>query len=125
MKEFLGGKMPLHVMILVAALLGWSPLAAAQNTAAAVSDSDFATFVMVNVELQKLSDEYQPALNQAGEEAGKRAALEQEMQKKAEEVLAKNNLTPDAYRQIYKTVNSDQELRAKALQMIQQEREQR
>jgi hypothetical protein len=100
-------------------------MAAAQNQGTALSDSDFTTFVIVNVELQKLGDEYQPAFNKAGEDPAKRAALEQEVQEKSKDVLAKNNLTPEGYRQIYKMVNADPALRAKALQLIQEEREKR
>lgn len=125
MKEFRFYRMHLQVIVLAAFLLSLSSMAAAQNQGAAISDSDFSTFVMVNVELQNLSDEYQAALNRPGEDPAKRAALEQEVQKKTEDVLAKNNMTPDGYRQIYKSVNSDPELRAKALQLIQQERQKR
>jgi hypothetical protein len=114
--------MPLQVVMLAASLLGLSSMAAAQNQNAAVSDSDFGTFVMINVELQKLSEEYQPAFESAGGDAEKRAGLEQEVKRKTADVLAKNNMTPDGYRRIYKAVNSDPELRAKALQLIQQER---
>jgi hypothetical protein len=123
MKEFRWFRIPLQVLMLAAFFLGLSSMTAAQNQGAAVSDGDLATFVTINVELQKLSAEYQPAFESAGADAGNRAALEQEVKKKTADVLAKNNMTPDTYRQIYKTVNSDPELRAKVLQLIQQERQ--
>jgi hypothetical protein len=93
--------------------------------AAQLSENDFRTFVLVNVELQNLSDEYGPAFDRSAGDAAKRAGLEREVQEKTLQVLAKNNLTPEAYRELYKTVNGDAELRAKALQAIQQERQKR
>jgi hypothetical protein len=99
--------------------------AAAQDGGTSISEGDFATFVVVNVELQKLADEYQQAFTDAAEDPAKRAALEQQVQEKTKSILAKNNLTPDAYRQIYETVNSDPQLRAKALQWIERERQKR
>ncbi len=125
MKRYRWYIMRVHTIALATAMLVFASMAAAQNEGAALSDSDLALFVMINVELQKLAEEYQPALNEAGSDAAKRAALEQEIQKKAEVVLAKNNSTPDGYRQTYQIVNSNPELRAKALQLIQQEREKR
>lgn len=124
MKEFRRPRMSLPA-ILFAGLFGLNSMVLAQTQGAPLSDSDFTTFVMVNVELQKLSDEYEAAFNRAGEDPGKRAALQQEVEEKTKDVLAKNNLTPDGYRQIYKAVNADPQLRAKALQLIEQERKKR
>jgi hypothetical protein len=126
MKQFRWYRMRLRTIVLAAFFsLAFGSVAPAQEQAAAPSDGDFTTFVMVNVELQKLAEEYQPVFDKAGGDASKRAALEEELQGKSKEVLTKNNLTPEAYREIFKTVNSDPQLRAKALQMIQQERQKR
>jgi len=106
------------IIFFLAGLLVASSIAAAQNQDAKLTDGEFATFVTVNVDLQKLAEEYHPALNAAGEDAAKRAGLQQQLQKKTQDVLARNNLTPEAYRQIYETVNADPPLRTKALLAI-------
>jgi Domain of unknown function (DUF4168) len=123
MKQHRWPGMGLGAIALVTVMLVFASIAAAQKDGVAVSDNDFATFVLVNVELQNVSDEFQAAFNQAGDDPAKRAALEQEVQVKSKDVLAKNNLTAERYREIYKTVNADPELRNKALQQIQQERQ--
>ena len=123
MKQNRWRRMRLGTIGLVAALLIFGSMAAAQTDGVALSDSDFATFVMVNVELQNVSDEYQAAFGKAGDDPAKRAALEQEVQNKSKDVLAKNNLTAERYREIYKKVDADPGLRTKALQQIQQERQ--
>jgi len=110
--------MTVRAIIFLAGLLVASSIAAAENQDAKLTDGEFATFVTVNVDLQKLAEEYHPALNAAGEDAAKRAGLQQQLQKKTQDVLARNNLTPEAYRQIYETVNADPQLRTKALLAI-------
>jgi hypothetical protein len=115
----------LTVKLVLGFLFTFGSMAGAQVQAAELSESDFKTFVLVNVELQNLSDQYGPALDGSGDDAAKREGLQKEVQEKTLQVLAKNNLTPDAYQRLYKTVNGDPELRAKALQAIQQERQKR
>jgi hypothetical protein len=124
MKQLLWHRLRSAAPICAVFLLVLGSMAAAQQQGTALDDREFATFVRINVELQDLSDEYQAAFEGAREDSGKRAALQQEIQEKSRDVLAKHDLTPDAYRQIYKTVNADPELRAKVLQAIQQERQQ-
>jgi hypothetical protein len=96
------------------------PAALAQNTAA-LSDAEFNKFVSVNVELQKLIDEYEGALKAAAEDPAKRVTLESELKDKSHQVLAKNEVTPERYREIYKIVDADPELRTKALLEIEKQ----
>ena len=125
MKYFMGRKMTLPTIVLAVCLWGLSSVAAAQETGTYISEGDFASFVVINVELQELADEYQQPFTDAGDDPAKRAELEQEVQEKTKSILAKNNLKPERYREIYRTVNADPQLRDKALQMIEQERQKR
>jgi hypothetical protein len=101
-------------------LMAHGSVALAQNTAA-LSDAEFNKFVSVNVELQKLIAQYEGAVKAAGEDAAQRAAVESELKEKSHQVLAKNEVTPERYREIYKIVDADPELRTKALLQIEQQ----
>jgi hypothetical protein len=125
MRDFKRQKISLPAVLLAICLWGLSSVAAAQETGTYISEGDFASFVVINLELQELADEYQQPFTDAGDDPAKRAELEQEVQEKTKSILAKNNLTPERYREIYRTVNADPQLRDKALQMIEQERQKR
>jgi hypothetical protein len=78
-------------------------------------------FARVYVEFEKIRDAYQPRLNSAQhDEQG--AAIQKEAGVKIDEALAKQGLTRENYSQIINTLNTDSELRAKAMQLIDEER---
>jgi NCAIR mutase (PurE)-related protein len=78
-------------------------------------------FARVYVEFEKLRDAYQSRLSQSqGEQESE--AIQKEARAKIDEVLAKEGLTPESYSQIIKTLNTDGELRAVAMQLIEEER---
>jgi hypothetical protein len=103
-------------------LLSFSSATLAQNQGA-LAEVEFGKFVTINVELHKLMEQYEPALNAANEDPGKRAALESELKSKTHEVLAKNEVTPERYREIYKIIDADPQLRTKAMLQIEEQRQ--
>lgn len=79
------------------------------------------SFARVYVEFEKIRDIYEPRLNKAqGDQDAQ--VIQKEAGAKIDEALAKEGLTRDTYSQIINTLNSDSELRAKAMQLIDEER---
>lgn len=78
-------------------------------------------FARVYVEFEKIRDIYEPRLNKAqGDQDAQ--VIQKEAGAKIDEALAKEGLTRETYSQIINTLNSDSELRAKAMQLIDEER---
>lgn len=79
------------------------------------------SFARVYVEFEKIRDIYEPRLNKAqGDQDAQ--VIQKEAGAKIDEALAKEGLTRETYSQIINTLNSDSELRAKAMQLIDEER---
>src|SRR5262245_51888573 len=79
------------------------------------------SFARVYVEFEKIRDTYEPRLSKAqGEQEAQ--AIQQEAGAKVDEALAKEGLSRETYSQILNTLNADNELRAKAMQLIDEER---
>jgi hypothetical protein len=111
------------ILVLSGLLLGSISITSAQSESAPLNDGDFSRFITVNVELQKLAEQYEPVFSAQGEDdPEKRATLQRELETKTRDVLTKNNLTPEGYREIYNTVNADPQLRTKALLAIEERR---
>jgi hypothetical protein len=73
------------------------------------------------VEFEKIRDTYEPRLNKAqGDQETE--AIQKEAGAKINEALAKEGLSRETYSQIINTLNTDSELRAKAMQLIDEER---
>jgi hypothetical protein len=86
-----------------------------------IDTTQLRAFARVYVEFEKIRDTYQPRLSNAQrDEEG--AAIQKEAGVKIDEALAKEGLTRENYSQIINTLNTDSELRAKAMQLIDEER---
>ncbi len=85
-----------------------------------IDTTQLRAFARVYVEFEKIRDAYQPRLNNAQGEEG--VAIQKEAGVKIDEALAKEGLTRENYSQIINTLNTDSELRAKAMQLIDEER---
>jgi hypothetical protein len=79
------------------------------------------SFARVYVEFEKIRDTYEPRLNKAqGDQETE--VIQKEAKVKIDEALAKEGLSRETYSQIINTLNTDSELRAKAMQLIDEER---
>src|SRR5262245_18238311 len=76
----------------------------------------------VYVEFEKIRDTYEPRLNKAQGDQEEAQVIQKEAGAKIDEALVKEGLTRETYSQIINTLNSDNELRAKAMQLIEEER---
>ena len=86
-----------------------------------IDTTQLRAFARVYVEFEKIRDTYQPRLSNAQrDEEG--AAIQKEAGVKIDEALAKEGLTRENYSQIINTLNTDSEFRAKAMQLIDEER---
>jgi Domain of unknown function (DUF4168) len=79
------------------------------------------SFARVYIEFEKIRDTYEPRLNKAqGDQEAQ--VIQKEAGAKIDEALAKEGLSRETYSQIINTLNADTELRAKAMQLIDEER---
>jgi hypothetical protein len=113
---------PNVLFVCVAVCFAASGFAQSDNQQANISDSDLTSFVKAYVETQKIRAQYEPALLDSID-----AQNNQQIQRQAsaalEKTLAKYNLTVDRYNTIYNMVNSDDQLRQRALKVIKEERQ--
>lgn len=86
-----------------------------------ISDQEFKAFAKVYVAYHKLQRVYGPSLRNA-RDSKEREKVQQEANSKLEKLLDKQGLTPEAYNRIFASVNSNDELRKKALELINEER---
>jgi hypothetical protein len=73
------------------------------------------------VKLEKIRQNYEPRLAEAQNDQESRAVRE-EARSQIDDALMQEGLTADSYREIIKTVNSNNELRVAALQLIEEEK---
>ena len=86
-----------------------------------IDPTQLKSFARVYVEFEKIRDTYEPRLNKAqGDQETE--AIQKEAKVKIDEALAKEGLSRETYSQIINTLNTDSELRAKAMQLIDEER---
>ena len=86
-----------------------------------IDPTQLKSFARVYVEFEKIRDTYEPRLNKAqGDQETE--VIQKEAKVKIDEALAKEGLSRETYSQIINTLNSDSELRAKAMQLIDEER---
>jgi len=116
------------IFVMGGALLCMSAPALAQQSATPqaenqtnISEAELSAFVKAYVDNQKIRQEYEPPLRdntdpQKGQQLQERANAE------LKRSLAKQNLTVENYNRIYNRINSDEELRKKALKLIEEER---
>jgi Domain of unknown function (DUF4168) len=86
-----------------------------------IDPTQLKSFAKVFVEFEKIRDTYEPRLSHAqGDQESE--AIQKEATAKIDEALAKEGMTRDTYREIVNTLNADGELRAIAMQLIDEER---
>lgn len=91
------------------------------NQQSKIDPTQLKSFARVYVEFEKIRDTYEPRLNKAqGDQETQ--MLQKEAGAKIDEALAKEGLSRETYGQIINTLNTDSELRAKAMQLIDEER---
>jgi hypothetical protein len=91
------------------------------NQQSKIDPTQLQSFARVYVEFEKIRDTYEPRLNKAqGDQETE--AIQKEAKVKIDEALAKEGLSRETYSQIVNTLNTDSELRAKAMQLIDEER---
>ena len=91
------------------------------NQQSKIDPTQLKSFARVYVEFEKIRDAYEPRLNNAqGDQETQ--VLQKEAGTKIDEALAKEGLSRETYSQIINTLNTDSELRAKAMQLIDEER---
>jgi len=87
-----------------------------------VSDQELKTFVKAYVEYQRIKQSYEPKLRTMKDEKIKQR-IEREGNEKVRQALEKQGLTAQKYNQLFAAVNGDPQLRRKALDLIQAERQ--
>lgn len=91
------------------------------NQQSKIDPTQLKSFARVYVEFEKIRDTYEPRLNKAqGDQEAQ--VIQKEAGAKIDEALAKEGLSRETYSQIVNTLNIDSELRAKAMQLIDEER---
>ena len=91
------------------------------NQQSKIDPTQLKSFARVYVEFEKIRDTYEPRLSKAqGEQEAQ--VIQKEAGAKVDEALAKEGLNRETYSQILNTLNADSELRAKAMQLIDEER---
>ena len=91
------------------------------NQQSKIDPTQLKSFARVYVEFEKIRDTYEPRLNKAqGDQETE--AIQKEAKVKIDEALAKEGLSRETYSQIINTLNTDSELREKAMQLIDEER---
>ena len=91
------------------------------NQQSKIDPTQLKSFARVYVEFEKIRDTYEPRLNTAqGDQEAQ--VIQKEAGAKIDEALAREGLSRETYGQIINTLNSDSELRAKAMQLIDEER---
>jgi hypothetical protein len=94
---------------------------APQQDQSKIEATQLKAFARVYVEFEKIRDTYEPRLNKAqGDQETQ--VIQKEAGAKIDEALAKEGLSRETYSQIINTLNADSELRAKAMQLIDEER---
>jgi hypothetical protein len=86
-----------------------------------VTVSKLQSFARVYVELEKIRGIYLPRLKNA-QTVQETNDIEKEARARINEALRKEGLTPESYSQIINKLNTDTELRAKAMQLVDEQR---
>jgi len=119
-------ELPVKIIIMILAVLIMSPITTrvfSQETPSQVNiDPDqLKSFARVYVQFEKIRDIYLPRIKSA-QNARETDGIEKEARARIAEVLKKEGLTPESYSHIVKEINADVGLRAKAMQLIDEER---
>jgi Domain of unknown function (DUF4168) len=85
-----------------------------------ISDRDLKAFAKAYVEFRKIRSAYENSLNEVGNRQEESKA-QHEALIKIDRALEKQGLRPDALYRIFKAVNADEKLYAKAMKLIEEE----
>jgi uncharacterized protein DUF4168 len=88
---------------------------------AKLSDKDIRAFAKAYVAYQKLRQTYEPRIGKI-QDPKEKQKLQQEGDAKVKEALEQHGLTPQSYNQLFTAVNGNEQLRQKALKLINDER---
>lgn len=118
-----------HMAIIGLLSLHLAPKAQAQRLSAQqgsgqpakVSDKELKAFAKAYVEFHKVRQRYEPPLSKA-KEGPEREKIRNEGNLKAKEAVEKQGFTVESYNRIFTAINGDEELRKKALKLIDEER---
>jgi hypothetical protein len=91
------------------------------NSNPQISDRELAAFARAYAEVQQIRSQYEPWL-QKTKDTKESERLQQEANTKLKKTLDKQGLSVDRYNKIYAAVNANEDLRRKALKMVDQER---
>jgi len=86
-----------------------------------VSDKDFQAFAKAYVEVQKIKESHQVALNNT-RDLEQVQKLEQETNAEMAKAMETQGFTPETYSQMLAAINSDNTLNKKVLNLVQKER---
>jgi len=86
-----------------------------------VGDEDFRSIAKAYVDYHKIRQAYEKQLDQT-QDAKEKERLQREGDSKVSKALEKQGLTPQTYNRLYAAVNNNEQLRKKALKMIEEER---
>ena len=118
----------LSLFVIGCSLLAPGAIGVAQETPKApsdqqskVSDADLRAFVKAYVDNQKIRQQYEPSLKDSTD-SQKDQQIQDRANAELKKSLAKQNLTIEKYNRIYNQINSDEELRKKALKLVEEER---
>lgn len=89
----------------------------------AVGDKEMKAFVKAYVRYHQIVQEYEPALRNASNHK-KRDAIQREANSKVKNALEEAGLTSGDYNSLFKAINSNKELRRRALKLIERGRNQ-
>jgi hypothetical protein len=93
----------------------------AQDPAATVDDGKLRSFAKVYVQVEKIRQTYGSQLKET-QDPQKGMEIQKEAKSKIDDALAKEGMTVESYSQVVQTMNGNDELRKKAIEMIDQER---
>jgi len=86
-----------------------------------VSERELQAFARAYVDYHRIRRAYEPALEDAKDNAA-RIKIQDEGNAKVKEALAKQHLSVEEYNRVFRLVNQDEELRRKAMKIIEYER---
>ena len=86
-----------------------------------VNEAELKSFAKVYVQVEKINQSYVPRLKET-QDPEQSKAIQEEAKIKIDEALATGGLTKESYTQIVQTVNANDELRKKVIELINEER---
>lgn len=110
--------------LLFAATIAYTSFLYAQGSpsqSAGIDDAQLKSFARVYVQIEKIRDTYAPQLKQS-QDSQKNIEIQKEAKSKIDDALSKEGMTAESYSQTVQIVSADNELRSKAIEMINQER---